>query len=366
MREVVALFLHLGITAFGGPAAHIALIEEECVRRRGWLTREQFLDVLGASNLIPGPTSTELAMHVGYHRAGWAGLVVAGVSFILPASLVVGVIAAVYVEAGTLPALEGVLRAVKPVALVVVLQALVGLARGALTSWRVWLVGALAVLGVVVGLPEIAVLLGAGLVQLAGTRGVVAGLAGLALLQPLALAAAGPGAVHVASLLGYFVKAGSTILGSGYVLFAVLRSDFVESLRWLTEAQLLDAIAVGQVTPGPVFTSATFIGYLLGGSGGAVAATVGIFLPAFICSAASVTLLHRVRESTTARRFLQGVNAAAVALIAVAAVALSRAAVVDLPTVAIALGAAVALTFGLNSSWLLAAAAAVGLLSLLI
>ena len=366
MSEVAVLFLRLGLTAFGGPAAHVALIEEECVRRRGWLTREQFLDVLGASNLIPGPTSTELAMHVGYRRAGWAGLVAAGLCFIVPSAVVVGALAAVYVRAGSLPAFDGVLRAVKPVALVVVLQALVGLGRAALGSWQPVVVAALAVAGVLAGLPEVVVLLGAGLLVLAGSRGVAAGVTGLALLVPAVAGAAGSATLLLPDLFSYFVRAGSVIFGSGYVLFAVLRTDLVEGMRWLTEAQLLDAIAVGQVTPGPVFTAATFIGYLLAGTSGAVVATVGIFLPAFICSAASVALLHRVRESTTVRRFLQGVNAAAVALIAVAAVALSRAAVVDLPTVAIALGAAVALTSGLNSSWLLAAAAAVGLLSSLI
>ncbi len=364
---MAVLFLRLGLTAFGGPAAHVALMEEECVRRRGWLTREQFLDVLGASNLIPGPTSTELAMHVGYHRAGWAGLLVAGVSFILPAALVVGVIAAVYVEAGTLPALEGVLRAVKPVALVVVLQALVGLARSALGSWRPVVVAALAVATVLAGVPEVVVLLGSGLILLAGSRGVVAGVTGMALLVPAVAGAAGPVALPLPDLFGYFVKAGSVIFGSGYVLFAVLRTDLVEGLRWLTEAQLLDAIAVGQVTPGPVFTAATFIGYLLAGTSGAVVATVGIFLPAFVCSAASVALLHRVRESTAAKRFLQGVNAAAVALIAVAALGLARAALVDVLTVVIAVASAVALGWlGLNSSWVLAASAVLGALSALI
>lgn len=372
LSEIARLFLRLGVTAFGGPAAHIALIEEACVRRRGWLTREQFLDVLGASNLIPGPTSTELAMHVGYRRAGWAGLVVAGLCFIVPAAVVVGVLAAVYVRAGSLPAFEGVLGAVKPVALVVVLQALVGLARGALGSWRPVVVAALAVAGVLAGVPEVVVLLGSGLILLAGSRGVVAGVTGLALLVPAVAGAAGPVALplpelHLPELFGYFVKAGSVIFGSGYVLIAVLRTDLVEGLRWLTEAQLLDAIAVGQVTPGPVFTAATFIGYLLAGTSGAVVATVGIFLPAFLCTAASVVLLHRVRESTAARRFLQGVNAAAVALIALAALALGRAALVDTPTIAIAVvtSGALALT-RVNSSWLLAAAAAFGLLSALI
>ena len=249
LSEVVRLFLRLGLTAFGGPAGHIALIEEECVRRRGWLTRDQFLDVLGASNLLPGPTSTELAMHVGYRRAGWAGLVAAGLGFILPAAVVVGVLAAVYVRAGSLPAFEGVLRAVKPVALVVVLQALVGLARGALGSWRPVVVAALAVAGVLAGVPEVVVLLGAGVILLAGSRGVVAGVTGLALLAPAVAGAAISATLplpdlHLPELFGYFVRAGSVIFGSGYVLFAVLRTDLGEGLRWLTDAQLLDRKSV--------------------------------------------------------------------------------------------------------------------------
>lgn len=366
LAEVAQLFTRLGFTAFGGPAAHIALMDEECVRRRGWMTRAQFLEVLGAANLIPGPTSTELAMHAGYHRAGWAGLVVAGVCFIVPAACIVGVLAAVYVAAGSLPAFDGVLRAVKPVALVVVLQALVGLAGSALTTGRAWAAAVLAAVAVVAGAPEVAVLLGAGVLMLVGGRFGAAAAAGLSVGVPAALSAAPVWAATEAApaLFAYFLKAGAVIFGSGYVLFAVLRADLVEHLRWLTEAQLLDAIAVGQVTPGPVFTSATFIGYLLGGAGGAVVSTLGIFLPAFAGSALSVVLLRRVRESPVARRFLEGVNAAAVALIALVALALGRAAIVDTTTALVALAAAVGLGwFKLNSSWVLGAAAAFGCLA---
>ncbi|MGE3278153.1 MAG: chromate efflux transporter [Vicinamibacterales bacterium] len=371
LLEVAGLFTRLGFTAFGGPAAHIALMDEECVRRRGWMTREQFLEVLGAANLIPGPTSTELAMHAGYHRAGWAGLVVAGVCFIVPAALIVGALAAAYVAAGSLPAFDHVLRAVKPVALVVVLQALVGLARTALASWRSRVVAALAAVAVVAGAPDAAVLIGAGVLLLAGGRVGAAALGGFALAMPQALAAGAAWAGGVAqaapALFAYFVKAGSLIFGSGYVLFAVLRADLVEHLHWLTEGQLLDAIAVGQVTPGPVFTSATFVGYLLGGTTGAVVSTVGIFLPAFAASALSVVLLHRIRASAPARRFLEGVNAAAVALIALVALALGRAALVDSTAIVIALAAAVGLAwFRWNSSWVLGAAAAWGVLAALL
>lgn len=356
LREVALLFLRLSLTAFGGPAAHIAVMEEECVRRRGWMTREQFLDILGASNLIPGPTSTELAMHAGLRRAGWPGLVVAGVCFIVPASLIVAAVAALYVRAGDLPALEGILRAVKPVALVVVLQALVGLARTALSSVRLLVLACLAAVAAAFGLNEIAVLLGAGVLNLLLAR------------PPFAKAAGGKRLMAMVilppDLFLYFLKAGSVIFGSGYVLLAILRTDLVDRLHWLTEGQLLDAIAVGQVTPGPVFTTATFIGYLLGGGTGALVATAGIFLPAFVFTAASAGVLHRVRQSAVARAFLDGVNVAAVVLIAIVALSLARTAVTDITTAT--LGVIAAVLIGLlrwNSSWVLVGAAVAGLLA---
>ncbi len=363
LGEVSRLFLRLGLTAFGGPAAHIALIDEECVRRRQWLTREQFLDVLGVANLIPGPTSTELAMHVGLHRAGWLGLLVAGTCFIAPAALIVGVLAALYAGGSQFPAVEGILRAVKPVVVVVVLMALVGLARGAVRSLRLVIVTLASLAAAAAGAPEIAVLIGAGVLHglVRGRRAAVAA-AAIALAIPAAASAAGA-SVRVApsSLFFYFVKAGSEIFGSGYVLFAILRTDLVDGYHWLTQSQLLDAIAVGQVTPGPVFTSATFLGYLLGGTPGAVASTIGIFLPAFVLTAVSARALHRLRESPVVRSFLEGVNAAAVALIALVVLALARSAIVDAPTALIALVAAVLVGWlRVNSSWVLLGAVALG------
>jgi len=363
LRELAGLFARLSVTAFGGPAAHVALMEEECVRKRRWITQHEFLDLLGAANLIPGPTSTELAMHIGLRRAGWPGLVVAGLCFIVPAALIVGIIAVAYVSGASLPGFDGLLRAVKPVALVIVLHALVGLTRSAVTSVPIAMLAAAAAALAVAGMTEIRVLLLSGIVHMAVGRSGIVAAACAAVGSASLLAAVAATAVPVPTLFGYFVKVGSIIFGSGYVLVAVLRGDLVERLHWLTDAQLLDAIAVGQATPGPVFTTATFIGYLLGGIPGAVAGTVGIFLPAFVFTAASARLLERVRHSVPARRFLDGVNAAAVALIAVVAWSLARHAIVDGVTVVIAIGAAIAIgPLSVSSAWVIGAAAMCGLL----
>ena len=351
LAELAAYFLRLGATAFGGPAVHIALMEEDCVRRRRWITREMFLDVLGAANLIPGPTSTELAMHIGYVRAGWIGLLVAGVCFILPAAVLVGVLAALYADCGGLPVLDAMLRAVKPVVVVVVFLALLPLARTALRSVRLAVLGLAAIVVVLRGTNEALVLILAGFVNAAATW-----------RMPSAAAV-----VLLPELFAYFVKAGATVFGSGYVLFAIFRGDLVERTGWISEAQLLDAIAVGQVTPGPVFTAATFIGYLVAGPAGAVVATVGVFLPAFVCSAVSARVLHRVASAPVARAFLDGVNASAVALIAVVLIALVPHAIVDVYTAVGALAAAAAIALlGVNPAWVLLAAAATGLAALLL
>src|SRR5262245_6017417 len=357
--ELALAFLRLGVTAFGGPAAHIALMEEEFVRRRQWISRERFLDVLGASSLIPGPTSTELAMHIGLARSGWPGLLVAGVAFIAPAAVLVGLLAALYVRLGGLPAFDGVLRAIKPVVVVVVV---VALARTALRSLPAALLAAGAALLAWIGAQEVQVLLLTGVVNFVIGRRRAASSAVMALGAAVTLNAAG-GAVPAASLFAYFVRAGSVIFGSGYVLFAVLRGDLVERYRWLTEGQLIDAIAVGQVTPGPVFTAATFIGYLHGGATGAVLATIGIFLPAFVFTALSARLLSRLRGSAAARAFLDGASSAAVALIGLVVVSLGRAAIVDATTAAYAL-AALLLIVGLrlNSAWVILGSALAGAL----
>ena len=377
--EVARLFLKLGLVGFGGPAAHIALMEDDVVRRRRWLTRDQFLDLLGATNLIPGPNSTEMAIHVGFVRAGWAGLVAGGVCFILPAMLITLGLGIAYARYGGLPEAGWVLYGVKPVIIAVVVQALWGLARKAIATP----LAAAAALGVLVlahrGANEVGLLFAAAL-GLPLLRAVVTGrvrafapggLVGLTLTGTGgALSAMGTPASASAILpqLGLiFLKVGSILFGSGYVLLAFLRPDLVERTRWLSDAQLLDAVAVGQFTPGPVLTAATFIGYLVAGVPGAIVATVAIFLPSFVFVALSSPFIPKLRHSPWAGGFLDGANAASVALMATVTWELGRAAVVDWLTAALALAAAVVLLgTRLNSAWLVAGGAAVGGLGALV
>jgi chromate transporter len=364
VREVAWLFLRLGATAFGGPAAHIAMMEDEVVRRRGWLSRSEFLDLLGATNLIPGPNSTELAIHIGHRKAGWTGLLVAGACFILPATAIVWTIGWFYVRFGHLPAADGLLRGVKPVVIAIVLQAIWALAGTALRSRGLALAGLAAMAASVLGLHELAVLFGTGLLVATVRNARTPGQAAMAAVLPapaLALAAAPP-SFQLSALFLVFLKIGSVLFGSGYVLLAFLRAELVERLGWLTEAQLLDAVAVGQVTPGPVFTTATFVGFLLGGHAGAAAATAGIFLPAFFFVAISGPLVARMRRSATMAGFLDGVNAASLALMAVVAWHLGRSAVHDMLTGALAVASAVLLLrYRVNSSWLVLGGAVVGI-----
>ncbi|MBI3184189.1 MAG: chromate efflux transporter [Myxococcales bacterium] len=371
LREVALLFLRLGATAFGGPAAHIAILEDEVVRRRAWLTREEFLDLLGVSSLIPGPTSTELAIHIGFRRAGWAGLLLAGACFITPAALIVGGLAWAYTRFGALPEVAGLLSGVKPVVVAVVAQALVGFGRAAV---KTRLLGALGVAGAAasfLGANELLVLFAAGALSAASrwaslraradTRMGALAFVPLAALVP-ASAAAAPFALW--RLFLFFLKVGSVLFGSGYVLLAFLRADLVERWGWLSEAQLIDAVAVGQVTPGPLFTTATFIGYLLGGLPGAAVATVGIFLPAFAFAALSGPLVRRVRASKVAGAFLDGVNVASLALMAVVTFEIGRASLVELKGALLSLASLLILMrFRVSASWLVLAGAAVGLLS---
>ena len=367
------LFLKLGTIAFGGPAAHIAMMEDEVVRRRQWLRREEFLDYIGATNLIPGPNSTELAIHIGFARAGWPGLLVAGACFILPAALIVTAIAWAYVRYGALPAAEGLLYGVKPVVIAVVLQALWRLGKSALKSRALVLLGVAALVGAALGVNELLILFASGaLAALARTVMIrrsrdaaskdPGGLAAmlLSIRQRIASPELAIGAVAVGAapfglwpLFATFLKIGSVLFGSGYVLLAFLRADFVERLHWLTERQLLDAVAVGQITPGPVFTTATFIGYVLGGSSGAAVATAGIFLPAFVFVALSGAVLPHLRRSPTARAVLDAVNVASLALMAVVTWQLGRAALVDPLAWSIALvSAALLLRTRVSSAWL--------------
>lgn len=368
--NLAGLFLRLGTTAFGGPAAHIAMMEDEVVRRRKWLTHEEFLDLLGATNLIPGPNSTEMAIHIGHRRAGWSGLFVAGASFILPAAVIVTVLAWAYAKYGHLPNADAVLYGVKPVIIAVVLQALWALGRSALKTKPLAALGLLAAVVNFLGVHELLVLFVSGVlvmfVQLRSRASAAVPLLGLAPGLPLVAVAGAPAALPASfglwPLFLFFLKVGSVLFGSGYVLLAFLRSDLVERYGWLTEGQLLDAVAVGQVTPGPVFTTATFIGYLLGGTPAAVVATVGIFLPAFFFVAISGPLVPRIRRSPLAGAFLDGVNVASLALMAVVTFQLGRAAIVDWLTIALAmLSGFLLLRYRLNSAWLVGLGALAGL-----
>ncbi len=371
LREIAGLFLRLGTTAFGGPAAHIAMMEDEVVRRRGWLSRAAFLDYLGATSLIPGPNSTELAIHIGHARGGWPGLVVAGLCFIVPAAIIAATFAWAYVTYGALPQTAGLLYGVKPVAIGIVAQALWGLARSAVKSWTLAALGALVLLGTASGLGELTLLALAALLSVTvsaartATSGTLVPAAFVASAGMTAVAGAtvSAGGVSLGGLFLVFAKVGAVLFGSGYVLLAFLRADLVERLGWLTEQQLLDAVAIGQLVPGPIFTTATFIGYVLGGIPGAVVATAGIFLPAFVFVAVSGPLVPRLRRSPVAGAALDGVNVASLALMAAVSWQLGRSALVDPLTVALAALTLVALVhYRVRSSWLILVGAAVGML----
>jgi chromate transporter len=315
-------------------------MERECVRERRWMTREEFLDLLGVANLIPGPTSTELAMHLGWRRAGFPGLLAAGLAFIAPSFLLVLSMAALYVSTGDLPVVRSLLAAVQPVVLIVVLDALVPLARSVARSRFAIVIALGAALLTEMKVPTIAILLLGGVVHALGPRRWVVSMAlGVAFTADVGAAAAA--IVHIPEVFVYFLGVGSLLFGSGYVLLPVLEGDLVQRKGWLSSQQLIDAIAAGQATPGPVFTTATFIGYVLGGGWGAVAATVGIFLPSFVLSACASVMFERLRRSTLARAFLAGVNAAAVALIAGVLVELATASITGIAPAILAVLAAV-------------------------
>jgi chromate transporter len=377
LTELAKVFLKLGTIAFGGPAAHIAMMRSEIVERRRWLTVEEFLDLLGAASLLPGPTSTEAAIFIGFLKRRWVGLLVAGACFILPAALIVTAIAWAYVRFGHLPEVGGVLYGVKPVIIAVVLQALVGLGQTAAKSWLLAALGVAGLAASFLGVNPLAVLFGSGLLMAIirwttkerehGFRPILVLIAICCALTliPLwiSLHPSESTRPSLGALFLFFLKVGSVLFGSGYVLLAFLRNDLVVHLHWLTQSQLLDSIAVGQVTPGPVFTTATFIGYILAGPAGAAVATLAIFLPGFFFVGVTGPYLRRLRQSPVASAFLDGVNIAAVALMAVVTYQLGRAALVDIPTVAIGLVSALLLfRFKLNSVWLVLAGAIAGLI----
>ena len=364
LRELAWVFGKLGVIGFGGPAAHIAMMEDEVVRRRKWIERERFMDLVGAANLIPGPTSTELAIHLGHARAGWSGLLVAGLCFILPAVVIVTAIAWVYVQYGALPEVAAVMYGIKPVIIAIVVQALWGLGKSALSTWFLGFVAAAALAANLLGINELAVLLAAGVVVALARAGKPTTASWLPIFTLTGGTATAATAFGLWPLFLVFLKICSVLFGSGYVLLAFLRSDLVDNLGWLTESQLLDAVAVGQVTPGPVFTTATFIGFVLDGFAGAAVATVAIFLPAFVFVAISGPLVPRIRRSKVASAFLDGVNAASLALMAAVTIHLGRAAIVDIPTAMLAaLAALILVRYRPNTAWIVLGGALAGIVT---
>ncbi len=376
LGDVTRLMGRLGFTAFGGPAAHIAMMHDEVVTRRRWMDDQRFVDLVGVTNLIPGPNSTEMAMHIGHERAGWRGLLSGGAAFILPAAAITLVFAWLYVEYGATPRGEGILAGIKPVVIVVVAQALLKLGRSTLRGWRRALVAVAALAAYLAGVNELAIL-AAGAAVVLILRG-----AGGGPVMPLLL----PGGVGSRGRLGegltltwmalqddatislgrlflVFLKAGAFLYGSGYVLLAFLENDLVRGLGVLTQDQLIDAIAIGQLTPGPVFTTATFVGYVLAGLPGAVVATVAIFLPSFVFVGAVTPLMRRVRDRDWTAALLDGVNAAALGLMAGVTILLAGDALTDPLSFALAGATAVLLwRTRINSAWLILVGAAIGLL----
>lgn len=368
LSQLVRLFLRLGVTAYGGPAAHIAMMHDEVVVRRKWLTDQHFLDLVGATNLIPGPNSTEMAIHIGFARGRVPGLVLAGLCFIVPAALITLAFAWAYVEYGTTPAADWLLYGVKPVVIAVVLQAIWGLGRRALNGVVTGATGAAVLAGYLLGVNEIALLLAGGLlVMVVCNRGTVLSWRPFLLAPPFAIAglplqAADAQPTSLWLLFLVFLKVGSILYGSGYVLLAFLRADFVERLGWMTDEQLVDAIAIGQLTPGPVFTTATFVGYFVEGLPGALVATIAIFLPSFLFVGLLTPIVPRLRRSPWTAGALDGVNAASLGLMAAVTLQLGRASLIDVPTVLVAAAAGVLLLrYRVNSTWLIMAGAAAGI-----
>lgn len=352
MKEVALVFLKLGTFAFGGPAAHIAMMEEEVVRRRKWLSKEAFMDMLGFTNLIPGPNSTEMAIHLGYERAGRAGLFLAGACFILPAAILVGLLAYVYQAFGTIPSVAHVFDGMKPVILAVVLQAIFRLGKTVLKKPDAIILFALTFAGAMLSLPEIPLLLGAGIVLLLTRK--------LGEARPKSLAVE---PITLGALFFVFLRIGAVLYGSGYVLIAFLESELVKNVPALTARQLLDAVAVGQFTPGPVFTTATFVGYIIHGVPGAVLATIGIFLPSFLLVLILRPVMERMRASRTLSHVLDGVNAASLALMAAVTLNLGIQTLVSWPHVLLfAVSAFLLIRFKVSSAYLMLGGAAAGLL----
>lgn len=334
LKEVALVFFRLGCIAFGGPAAHISMMEDEIVKKRKWISGEHFLDLVGATNLIPGPNSTEMTMHCGHERAGWKGLIVAGACFIFPAVVITGIIAWAYEQYGSLPDVQRFIYGIKPAIIAIIFSTMISLGKKAVKSWMLATLGVVALIVTLLGVNEIYVLFGGGaigvLIYLIAKRNRLSSIIPLALLSP---------AVREISswqVFLTFLKIGAILYGSGYVLFAFLDAELVNR-GLLSKQQLIDAIAVGQFTPGPVFSSATFIGWQIGGVYGAVAATVGIFLPSFIFVAFSNPIIPKLRKSPVMSAFLDTVNVVSIAIIVAVVIEMGRETLLDWRTITIAM-----------------------------
>jgi chromate transporter len=371
LRELARLFLRLGSTAFGGPAAHIALMRHEVVESRGWIDDREYAQLIGLSNLVPGPNSTEVAMHVGRVRAGWRGLLVAGLTFILPAFLMMLGLAWFYVHYGTRPRFESALAGISAVVVVLIVQAILQLSRSSLRSGVTIAVAVMALLGAIVSVHELIILVVGGLATFLAwrfrERGATPGPSALLVVIGAWVPELGPVAATstpmLAPLFLVFLEIGAVLYGSGYVLYAFLESQLVHQRHWITEQQLVDAIAMGQLTPGPVFTTATFVGYLVRGVPGAIVATIGIFLPAFVFVGATDVVVRRLRDSAAFHAFLSGVVAASIALMVWVAATLANRTYVDVGTIAVGTAAATLLVLRRpHPGWLLLGGGVAGLL----
>ncbi|WP_218015244.1 chromate transporter [Brevibacillus dissolubilis] len=372
--EVTTVFLKLGLIAFGGPAAHTAMMKEEFVERRKWVSEQRFLDLMSASNLIPGPNSTELAIHLGYVRAGWLGLILAGACFILPAMLIVLALAYIYMEFGNMPELGSILYGMKPVIMAIVIHALWGLGKTAVKNTTLAIIGGVAAVLAFAGVNEILLLVLAGGLMYFLYKRKERGQQAHALLPPTlpflmvssapALLTGAAKTAAVGQLFWTFLKIGSVLYGSGYVLLAFLQSEFVEKWQVLTPQQLLDAVAIGQFTPGPVFTTATFVGYVVAGTPGAIVSTVGIFLPAFVFVALVNPWVEKLRSSQATGALLDGINVGSLALMAVVTLQLGMASLIDGLSIVLALvSLVIVFRYKINSAWLVLGGGVIGMLS---
>ena len=380
LKELAGVFSKLGIIGFGGPAAHIAMMENEVVSKKKWMSREHFLDLIGATNLIPGPNSTEMAMHCGYHRAGWPGLIVAGLGFIIPATLITVAIAWFYQRYGSIPDIKPILYGIRPAVLAIIINAVYKFGKKALKNWQLGIIGAAVMIGSLSGMSEVLVLLAGGLLgmfwfSVGQKKGSMKQsflplllLTGKPELLKVAIAATAlstgqvVGNVSLVKLFLVFLKIGSVLFGSGYVLIAYLQDELIDQLGWLTQQQLVDAIAVGQFTPGPVSSAVTFVGYQIIGIKGAIFTTMGMFLPSFFFVALLNPFIPKMRNSKWVSCFLDSVNIGAVAIIAVAVIQLARATLINWQTWLIAL-MSVAVTFvfkKVNTLWIVVGSAIVG------